>query len=144
MGCGKWGDVKKCSLSVIRWIRSGDLIHSMKTIVNNTLYIWKLLRLDLKCSQYTCIIMWSNRHVNCCGDYFRIYVYQITLNLHNIICKLYLNMAGVGEAIRRMECRGNAWFHERISVIFFFFFFRFLSWSSNGLRLLTINVDNGL
>jgi len=67
---GEMGEmlVKGYKLPVTRWVSSGDLMYSMLTIVNNT-------------GNHFATISVSNQ-----------YVY--TLNLHNIICRLYFNKAG--------------------------------------------------
>lgn len=48
-------DQRVKSFSYARWINSGYLIYSMETIINTTVYLKFLNRVDLKCSHHTSI-----------------------------------------------------------------------------------------
>ena len=44
------GETLVCTLSVIRWVHSGDLLYSMVVRMNITVLVtWHFLRVDLKC-----------------------------------------------------------------------------------------------
>lgn len=46
--------IKECKFSLVKGIGSEDLMYSMVTMVNiMELYIWKLMRMDLKHPQHT-------------------------------------------------------------------------------------------
>ena len=65
-----YGDmlVRGYKLSIIRWVKSEDLMDSLVTIINNmVLYTWNLLKVDLKCSHHIHIkelTMWGDGYVN--------------------------------------------------------------------------------
>lgn len=47
-----WGFAQKCQFQVRRWVRSGDLLYSMATIV--PIPVWSWLRLSSNTYVYTC------------------------------------------------------------------------------------------
>lgn len=81
----------------MKWL---DGMHSVMIFVNNTVAYTVTKRLDFKGSHHThkIVTLWSDGYVNSpyCGNYFA--MYKITmlyaLNLHNVICRWYLNEAG--------------------------------------------------
>ena len=60
--------VESYKLPAVRWISSGDLMHSLMTIINSTALCLKVFkRIDLKCYYHThtqMIIMWGDGGVN--------------------------------------------------------------------------------